>query len=85
MTQKNKTDQFSSPIRKLNVAILAFHCHIRHSLPFFLMTSSEPGSNDSMSFGQGAVETFGQFGQGGSLEVLFFDNPHELLDLDSCE
>ena len=38
-----------------------------------------------MSFGQGAVETFGQFGQGGSLEVLFFDNPHELLDLDSCE
>ena len=49
------------------------------------MTSSEPGSNDSMSFGQGAVETFGQFCQGGSLEVLFFDNPHELLDLDSCE
>ena len=49
------------------------------------MTSSEPGSNDSMSFGQGVVETFSQFGQGGSLEVLFFYNPHELLDLDSCE
>ena len=59
------------------------------------MTSSEPGSNE---FGQGAVETFSQFCQGGSLEVLFFDNPttllpclltsvmpHELLDLDSCE